>query len=79
MEAEDNQTLLYLGTDRDGDQIQIVGLNGGDVILRVKNTDEKLSCGVLLDSEMMISIISTLMAARILLNLLTPDEEEAVQ
>jgi hypothetical protein len=81
MEAEDNQTVLYLGTDRDGDQIQIVGHNNGDLILRVRDVEQGITCGIYIDSEMMLDLISTLLATKVVVSMFGPPkpEKEAVQ
>jgi hypothetical protein len=70
MEMESNQTLLYEGEDRDGDQVQIVGLKNGDALLRVRNAEERTAIGVYLDDEMISDMISTLMTMKVVLNLL---------
>jgi len=70
MEMESNQTLLYEGEDRDGDQVQIVGLKNGDALLRVRNSEERTAIGVYLDDEMISDMISTLMTMKVVLNLL---------
>jgi hypothetical protein len=67
---ESNQTLLYEGEDRDGDQVQIVGLKNGDVLLRVRNAEDRTAIGVYLDDEMISDMISTLMKIKVVLNLL---------
>lgn len=70
MEMESNQTLLYEGEDRDGDQVQIVGLKNGDALLRVRNAEDRTAIGVYLDDEMISDMISTLMTMKVVLNLL---------
>ena len=70
MEMESNQTLLYEGEDRDGDQVQIVGLKNGDALLRVRNAEERTAIGIYLDDEMISDMISTLMTMKVVLNLL---------
>ena len=70
MEMESNQTLLYEGEDRDGDQVQIVGLKNGDALLRVRNAEERTAIGVYLDDEMISDMLSTLMTMKVVLNLL---------
>lgn len=70
MDMESNQTLLYEGEDRDGDQVQIVGLKNGDALLRVRNAEERTAIGVYLDDEMISDMISTLMTMKVVLNLL---------
>ena len=72
METEDNQTILYQGGDRDGDAIQIVGYHNGDLVLRVRNGEERSSYGVALDKEMMRGISDTLIATLRLLEILEP-------
>ena len=67
---ESNQTLLYEGEDRDGDQVQIVGLKTGDALLRVRNAEERTAIGVYLDDEMISDMLSTLMTMKVVLNLL---------
>jgi hypothetical protein len=69
MEMESNQTLLYEGEDRDGDQVQIVGLKNGDALLRVRNAEERTAIGVYLDYEMITDMISTLMTMKVALSL----------
>jgi hypothetical protein len=76
MEMESNQTLLYEGEDRDGDQIQIVGLKNGDALLRVRNAEERTAIGVYLDDEMISDMISTLMTMKVVLNLLPRMKED---
>ena len=76
MEMESNQTLLYEGEDRDGDQIQIVGLKNGDALLRVRNAEERTAIGVYLDDEMISDMISTLMTMKVALNLLPRMKED---
>ena len=78
MEMESNQTLLYEGEDRDGDQVQIVGLKNGDALLRVRNAEDRTAIGVYLDDEMISDMISTLMTMKVVLNLL-PDMKETKQ
>ena len=78
METEDNQTVLYLGTDRDGDKIQIVGHNNGDLILRVKDVEQGITCGIYIDSDMMLDLISTLLATKVVVTLFAPPEKEDV-
>lgn len=78
MEMESNQTLLYEGEDRDGDQIKIVGLKNGDALLRVRNSEERTAIGVYLEDEMISDMISTLMTIKVALNLL-PDMKETKQ
>ena len=70
MEMESNQTLLYEGEDRDGDQVQIVGLKNGDALLRVRNAEDRTAIGVYLDDEMIADMLSTLMTMKVVLNLL---------
>jgi hypothetical protein len=70
MEMESNQTLLYEGEDRDGDQVQIVGLKNGDALLRVRNAEDRTAIGVYLDDEMISDMLSTLMTMKVVLNLL---------
>ena len=76
MEMESNQTLLYEGEDRDGDQVQIVGLKNGDALLRVRNAEERTAIGVYLDDEMISDMISTLMTMKVVLNLLPRMKED---
>jgi hypothetical protein len=76
MDMESNQTLLYEGEDRDGDQVQIVGLKNGDALLRVRNAEERTAIGVYLDDEMISDMISTLMTMKVVLNLLPRMKED---
>lgn len=76
MDMESNQTLLYEGEDRDGDQVQIVGLKNGDAVLRVRNAEERTAIGVYLDDEMISDMISTLMTMKVVLNLLPRMKED---
>jgi hypothetical protein len=76
MEMESNQTLLYEGEDRDGDQVQIVGLKNGDALLRVRNAEERTAIGVYLDDEMIADMLSTLMTMKVVLNLLPRMKED---
>ena len=76
MEMESNQTLLYEGEDRDGDQVQIVGLKNGDALLRVRNAEDRTAIGVYLDDEMISDMISTLMTMKVVLNLLPRMKED---
>jgi hypothetical protein len=76
MEMESNQTLLYEGEDRDGDQVQIVGLKNGDALLRVRNAEERTAIGVYLDDEMISDMLSTLMTMKVVLNLLPRMKED---
>ena len=78
MENESNETVLYLGTDRDGDQIQIVGHNNGDLILRVRDVEEGITCGIYIDGDMMLDLISTLLATKVVVTLFAPPEKEDV-
>ena len=76
MEMESNQTLLYEGEDRDGDQVQIVGLKNGDALLRVRNAEDRTAIGIYLDDEMISDMISTLMTMKVVLNLLPRMKED---
>ncbi len=75
MEMESNQTLLYEGEDRDGDQVQIVGLKNGDALLRVRNAEERTAIGIYLDNEMINDIISTLNVIKLVIKIF-PDMKE---
>ena len=75
MEMESNQTLLYEGEDRDGDQVQIVGLKNGDALLRVRNAEERTAIGVYLDDEMISDMISTLNVIKLVIKIF-PDMKE---
>jgi hypothetical protein len=79
METESNETILYEGEDRDGDQIQIVGLKNGEVILRVRHVEDGITLGIYLDDEMMIDLIAALMATKVVITLFAPPKKEAVQ
>ena len=76
MEMESNQTLLYEGKDRDGDQVQIVGLKNGDALLRVRNAEDRTAIGVYLDDEMIADMISTLMTMKVALSLFPRMKED---
>jgi hypothetical protein len=76
MEMESNQTLLYEGEDRDGDQVQIVGLKNGDALLRVRNAEERTAIGVYLDDEMINDMISTLKVIKLVIKIFPDMEEE---
>ena len=76
MEMESNQTLLYEGEDRDGDQVQIVGLKNGDALLRVRNAEERTAIGVYLDDEMINDMISTLKVIKLVIKTFPDMEEE---
>jgi hypothetical protein len=76
MEMESNQTLLYEGEDRDGDQVQIVGLKNGDALLRVRNAEDRTAIGVYLDDEMIADMISTLMTMKVALSLFPRMKED---
>jgi hypothetical protein len=75
----DEESVLYHGTDADGDEMQIIGLDGGEVILRVRNHEDDTSCGVILDRQMMTEIISTLVTTVTLLYLIDPAGGETRQ
>jgi hypothetical protein len=74
MDMESNQTLLYEGEDRDGDQVQIVGLKNGDALLRVRNAEERTAIGIYLDDEMINDMISTLKVIKLVIKIF-PDME----
>jgi hypothetical protein len=76
MEMESNQTLLYEGEDRDGDQVQIVGLKNGDALLRVRNAEERTAIGIYLDDEMISDLISTLKVIKLVIKTFPDMEEE---
>jgi hypothetical protein len=71
METESNETTLYEGADRDGDQIQIVGLKTGEVILRVRSIEDGTTVGVYLDTNMMIDLVSSLLATTFTVEIVT--------
>jgi hypothetical protein len=67
----ENETILYEGEDRDGDLVGLVGLKNGDVLLRVRSLEDGTTIGVYLDPDMMIDLISSLLATTITVEIVT--------
>jgi len=67
----ENETILYEGEDRDGDMVGLVGLKNGDVLLRVRSLEDGTTIGVYLDPDMMIDLISSLLATTITVEIVT--------
>jgi hypothetical protein len=67
----ENETILYEGEDFDGDQVRLVGLKNGEVILRVRSIEDGTTVGVYLDTDMMIELISHLLATTFTVEIVT--------
>jgi hypothetical protein len=67
----ENETILYEGEDRDGDMVGLVGLKNGDVLLRVRSLEDGITIGVYLDPDMMIDLISSLLATTVTVEIVT--------
>ena len=67
----ENETILYEGEDCDGDQVRLVGLKNGDVLLRVRSLEDGTTIGVYLDPDMMIDLISSLLATTVTVEIVT--------
>ena len=67
----ENETILYEGEDRDGDQVRLVGLKNGDVLLRVRSLEDGTTIGIYLDTDMMIDLVSSLLATTFTVQIVT--------
>jgi len=67
----ENETILYEGEDCDGDMVRLVGLKNGDVLLRVRSLEDRTTIGVYLDPDMMIDLISSLLATTVTVEIVT--------
>jgi hypothetical protein len=67
----ENETILYEGQDCDGDMVRLVSLKNGDVLLRVRSLEDGTTIGVYLDPDMMIDLISSLLATTVTVEIVT--------
>ena len=67
----ENETILYEGEDRDGNMVRLVFLKNGDVLLRVRSLEDGTTTGVYLDTDMMIELISNLLATTFTAEIIT--------
>ena len=67
----ENETILYEGEDCDGDMVRLVGLKTGELLLRVRSIEDGTTVGVYLDTDMMIELISNLLATTFTVEIVT--------